>query len=369
MTCTNFTQLVVPSCTLLIGNQTFTRKSEHVSVSASGSMWKRDFAFIPAQQDAQCRHLPVTDFIVSLAKAAERVSHISDNHKNVTGNVQNGTHHRHAESSRWIIRQLHSAEETKRRSSQTLNRLAPLRKGFGTVDDMANLQPPKKDIGESAQLQVMSCAQMMSMETSVLASSISNTLSERIRMETTFPSFIIRPLMTVLLAPISQQIEKKTGPFLGPILALLFTMALQIPLACHLVGYLCHQMGFHLSNVLIESLTYKSTDYIITALEGTLARDISGVMMTALARWFIQTVVPEVSNKISQLMPGVVTPGLASAVSNGVTMAITKPLTHALKGPVLAYYYCEYCYTYGTFCEFCSNDDLETMNKSWWLDI
>jgi hypothetical protein len=120
---------------------------------------------------------------------------------------------------------------------------------------------------------------------------------------------------------------------------------------------------------IITDIHSAPSDYIITALEGTLARDISSIMMTALARWFTQTVVPEATTKLAQLIPAVLTPGLSAAVSNGVTMAITKPLTHALKGPVLAYYYCEYCYTYGTFCEFCQNDDLDAMDKSWWLDM
>jgi len=92
-------------------------------------------------------------------------------------------------------------------------------------------------------------------------------------------------------------------------------------------------------------------------------------MMTAVVKWYTTSVVQEASNKLADLMPAVLTPGLSAAVSNGVVMAITKPLTRALKGPVLGYYYCQYCYSYGSFCDFCVNDDIDKLENAWWLDI
>ena len=286
--------------------------------------------------------------------------------------IQTGSHQRSTPSQSWDTLSERSAWYARLQHAKRVWRMNHFHT-LATEQEMKQSKQLKRitrpgDVGASSGVQ--SCAQLMTMETHHISSEVAHRIKERLSASTEFPSFIVKPLMVGLLAPISENIEKRLGPKVAPVLTIVFTDLLAIPTAIHLVGYLVHKMSMMLANILIESLTYKTVDYVVSTCESSLARDISEITMTALAKWFQLTALPEASQQMVQLIPPVLTPGLSAALTSSVVQAITPPLTHALKRPVLGYYYCQYCYSYGEFCQFCHyNKDVRALEQAWWLDI
>eukprot|EP00300_Choanocystis_sp_HF-7_P038650 c5582_g1_i1.p1 GENE.c5582_g1_i1~~c5582_g1_i1.p1 ORF type:complete len:296 (+),score=49.64 c5582_g1_i1:1-888(+) len=224
-----------------------------------------------------------------------------------------------------------------------------------------------RDIGVS--LTTTSCTAMMSQDMAQVTTGLTEQVMTKMG-ETTegILGMILAPLVMTLMSPATENINEKASPSLGSLLSDLLVLILALPLTLGVVQAFAHVLANILVNILTEGLTFALTDRLQSALENDAGRELGQMMITILSRWMRTELVPAASYTVSAYLVSVIPTALSNTLSSAVINSVSQPITNKLVSPVLAYYYCQYCYTYGSYCQYCHNNkDISSLDRAWWL--
>lgn len=224
-----------------------------------------------------------------------------------------------------------------------------------------------RDIGVS--LSTASCSSMMSHDMDKVTAGLTEKVMEKMTTSTEgMLGMILGPLVMTVMSPATEAINEKASPSMGTLLTDLLVVALALPLTLGVVQGFAHVLSTVLVNILTEGLTYALTDRLQAQLENDAGRELGQMMVTILARWMRTDLVPAAAYTVSAYLVSVVPSALANTLSSALINSVAQPLTNKLVSPVLGYYYCQYCYTYGSYCNYCHNNkDITALDRSWWL--
>eukprot|EP00299_Pterocystis_sp_00344_P014804 c7355_g1_i1.p1 GENE.c7355_g1_i1~~c7355_g1_i1.p1 ORF type:complete len:491 (-),score=141.45 c7355_g1_i1:115-1587(-) len=197
-------------------------------------------------------------------------------------------------------------------------------------------------------------------------------LAEELMTEMTESTGILRliltPVVMVLMTPVVEKIKQKmSSGAANPMMDLLADLIF-LPLVLLMSIAIVHLTAVELANQLIDSLTFRLTDFLAAILQRDVGTAVGEDVVAYLTLILRRIANPLLATSVGNFLMSILPQAIVDACTTAVTEAVGSKTARMLQPQVTAYLQCMYCYEKGMYCQQCWwNDDLSWQQREWFL--